>query len=72
MQSECDTRLLEFQADYREMSQTLVEREATLKQTEREKAALISELTEQNQRLTNQLKEVRALECILVIFWFWG
>jgi hypothetical protein len=72
MQSECDTRLLEFQADFREMSQTLAEREVTLKQTEREKAALISELTEQNQRLTNQLKEVRALECILIIFWFWG
>lgn len=61
-QSECDTRLLELQADIRELNQTLAERESSLKQTEREKASLIAELTEQNQRLTNQLKEVRVLE----------
>lgn len=60
-QSECDTRLLELQADIRELNQTLGERETALKQTEREKAILISELTEQNQRLTNSLKEVRTL-----------
>jgi septal ring factor EnvC (AmiA/AmiB activator) len=64
-QSECDTRLLELQADIRELNRTLVERETTLKQTEREKAILISELTEQNQRLTNSLKEVRVLEFTL-------
>jgi len=58
-QSECDTRLLELQADVRELNQTLAERDTSLKQTEREKATLISELTEQNQRLTNSLKEVR-------------
>jgi len=60
-QSECDTRLLELQADVRELNQTLAERETALKQTEREKAILISELTEQNQRLTNSLKEVRGV-----------
>jgi len=61
-QSECDTRLLELQADIRELNQTLGERETTLKQTEREKAILISELTEQNQRLTNSLKESSRVE----------
>lgn len=65
-QSECDTRLLELQVDIRELNQTLAERESALKQTEREKATLIAELTEQNQRLTNQLKEVRMLELILL------
>lgn len=64
-QSECDTRLLELQADIKELTHSLTERETTLKQTEREKAILISELTEQNQRLTNSLKEVRALEFTL-------
>jgi coiled-coil domain-containing protein 64 len=64
-QSECDTRLLELQADIRELNQTIAEREAALKQTEREKTILIAELTEQNQRLTNSLKEVRALEFAL-------
>lgn len=65
-QSECDTRLLELQVDIRELNQTLAERESALKQTEREKATLIAELTEQNQRLTNQLKEVRVLALILL------
>ena len=60
-QSECDTRLLELQTDIRELNQTLAERETSLKHTEREKAILISELTEQNQRLTNSLKEVRSV-----------
>jgi hypothetical protein len=64
-QSECDTKLLELQADIRELNQTLTERETALKQTEREKTILICELTEQNQRLTNNLKEVRALEFTL-------
>jgi hypothetical protein len=64
-QSECDTRLIELQADIRELNQTVTEREVVLKQTEREKAILIAELTEQNQRLTNSLKEVRALQFTL-------
>ncbi|KDR07313.1 hypothetical protein L798_03094 [Zootermopsis nevadensis] len=61
-QSECDTRLLELQADIRELNKTLVERETTLRQTEREKTTLIAELAEQNQRLTNQLKESSRVE----------
>jgi hypothetical protein len=58
--------LLELQADIRELNQTLAERESTLRQTEREKTTLIAELAEQNQRLTNELKEVRTLEFILL------
>lgn len=57
-QAECDTRLLELQADLRELQAALEDRDNALRQTEKEKAALITELTEQNQRLTNQIKEV--------------
>lgn len=57
-QAECDTRLLELQADLRELQAALEDRDNALRQTEKEKALLIAELTEQNQRLTNQIKEV--------------
>ncbi|RZF33154.1 hypothetical protein LSTR_LSTR004840 [Laodelphax striatellus] len=56
-QAECDTRLLELQADLRDLQAALNERDTALKNTEKEKAVLISELSEQNQRLTNQIKE---------------
>lgn len=57
-QSECDSRLLELQADIRELQNAVDERENALKQTEKEKTLLIAELTEQNQRLQIQIKEV--------------
>lgn len=57
--SEADSRLLELQADVRELQRAVEEREAALRSTEREKAALVAELTEQNTRLAAQLKEVR-------------
>lgn len=56
--SEADSRLLELQADVRELQRAVEEREAALRSTEREKAALVAELTEQNARLAAQLKEV--------------
>lgn len=57
-QSECDTRVLELQADIRELQNALDDRDNSLKQTEKEKTLLIAELTEQNQRLQMQIKEV--------------
>nr|CAD7611520.1 unnamed protein product [Timema genevievae] len=57
VRSEYDIRITELQADIRELSRSLTERESVLKQSEKEKAALITELTEQNDRLTSQLKE---------------
>ncbi|CAH0753538.1 unnamed protein product [Bemisia tabaci] len=66
-QSECDTRLLELQADIRELQNALDERENSLKQTEKEKALLISELTEQNQRLQIQIKESSKQEELLTL-----
>nr|CAD7402798.1 unnamed protein product [Timema cristinae] len=58
VRSEYDIRITELQADIRELSRSLTERESVLKQSEKEKAALITELTEQNDRLTSQLKEI--------------
>ena len=57
-QAECDTKILELQADIRELQNALDDRENSLKQTEKEKTLLIAELTEQNQRLQMQIKEV--------------
>ncbi|XP_073987771.1 bicaudal D-related protein homolog isoform X2 [Rhodnius prolixus] len=56
-QAECETRLVELQADIRELQRTLSDKENIMRQTEKEKNALIVELTEQNQRLTTQIKE---------------
>lgn len=56
-QAECDTRLIELQADLRELQKATQEKEHSLKATEKEKALLIAELTEQNQRLQAQIKE---------------
>lgn len=60
-QAECETRLVELQADIRELQRTLSDKENIMRQTEKEKNALIVELTEQNQRLTTQIKEVSVI-----------
>uniref|UniRef100_A0A1B6E3R6 Bicaudal D-related protein homolog n=2 Tax=Clastoptera arizonana TaxID=38151 RepID=A0A1B6E3R6_9HEMI len=56
-QAECDTRLIELQADLRELQRILEDKDHSYKSAEREKAVLITELTEQNQRLQSQIKE---------------
>lgn len=66
-QSECDTRVLELQADIRELQNALDDRDNALKQTEKEKTLLIAELTEQNQRLQMQIKESSKLEEALTL-----
>nr|CAD7195858.1 unnamed protein product [Timema douglasi] len=65
VRTEYDIRITELQADIRELSRSLTERESVLKQSEKEKAALITELTEQNDRLTSQLKE-REEKCAMI------
>jgi len=61
-QAECETRLVELQADLRELQRTLADKETSMKHTEKQKNALIVELTEQNQRLTAQIKEASKME----------
>ncbi|KAG8285893.1 coiled-coil domain containing protein 64 [Homalodisca vitripennis] len=56
-QAEYDTRTIELQADIKELQKTLQKTEHDLKSTEKEKALYIAELTDQNQRLTAQIKE---------------
>lgn len=53
-----DSRILELQSDIEELRKELEEQNALQKNTEKEKAQLLQELTEQNHRLTAQLKQV--------------
>lgn len=64
-QAECDTRILELQSDIRDLQLAVDERENALKQTEKEKTLLITELTEQNQRLQIQIRESSRMEELL-------
>lgn len=57
-----DIRVLELQADLKELSKRLEAQEHNVRQAEREKTALLDELTQQNQRLTVQLQEANQLE----------
>ncbi|XP_050444347.1 bicaudal D-related protein homolog [Adelges cooleyi] len=61
-QTESDARLLELQADIRDLQAAVSQRERQLRQTEKEKARLVSELTEQNHRLQTQIKELSKAE----------
>ncbi|BES88885.1 Coiled-coil domain-containing protein [Nesidiocoris tenuis] len=61
-QAECETRMIELQADIRELQRTLSEKDVAMRQSEKDKNAFILELTEQNQRLTAQLKESSKME----------
>lgn len=61
-ESEYDSRILELQNDISELTSKLAAKENTLKQWEREKGNLVSELNAQNTRLTAQLKEAANLE----------
>lgn len=49
---------MELAADAKDLKAQVVRREEALKQAEAEKTRLVTELTEQNLRLTAQLKEV--------------
>lgn len=61
-ESECDSRVLELQNDLSEITVKLSSRESQLKQWERDKGSLVTELNAQNARLTAQLKEAAILE----------
>ncbi|KAG8236773.1 hypothetical protein J437_LFUL016887 [Ladona fulva] len=57
-ESEYEIKVLEMQTDLRELRAMLDERENALKNAEREKALIISDLSEQNTRLTDRLREI--------------
>ena len=59
VEEEYDLKVSELQGDISSLRNILQQTEVHTKQAEREKSLLITQLTEQNQRLTSQLKDVR-------------
>lgn len=57
-EEEYDLRVGDLQSDINGLRKTLEEASYSQRQSEKEKSLLITNLTEQNQRLTSQLKEV--------------
>ncbi|KAK6637210.1 hypothetical protein RUM44_007624 [Polyplax serrata] len=62
VQEECDSKVTELQGDVSELKKTLDFRESLHKQIEKDKCQLIDELTAQNQRLKDQLRESGKVE----------
>ena len=58
VEEEYDLKVNELQGDISSLRNILQQTEVHTKQAEREKSLLITQLTEQNQRLTSQLKDV--------------
>jgi chromosome segregation ATPase len=57
-----EIRVSELQADISELQKSLEEQQRLMKQADREHSMITNELTEQNQRLTAQLKEANRKE----------
>ena len=57
-EEEYDLRVNDLQADITSLRKSLEEASTAQRQSEKEKSLLITNLTEQNQRLTTQLREV--------------
>jgi hypothetical protein len=72
VQEEYDLKVFELQHDLKSLQGQLDEQYNTQRQAEKEKSLLITTLSEQNQRLTTQLKEVSYsvgfffLKCIFI------
>lgn len=62
LESEYEARIVELQNDISELTTKLAAKEQTIRQWEREKSTLVTELNAQNTRLTSQLKEAANLE----------
>lgn len=66
LRSEAEARQLELQGDVAALASRLQQHDAQLRSTEREKAALVAELTDQNLRLAARLKEVSTISLWIV------
>ena len=58
VEEEYELKVTEFQTDITGLRSVLQQTETNNRQAEREKSLLITQLSEQNQRLTTQLKDV--------------
>lgn len=59
VEGEYESKVSELQSDVADLRRALDEQQNNVKMAERQKSSIITQLTEQNQRLTAQLKEVR-------------
>nr|GBM17529.1 hypothetical protein AVEN_41510-1 [Araneus ventricosus]GBM17620.1 hypothetical protein AVEN_111504-1 [Araneus ventricosus] len=60
LESEYDSRVAELQGDLSQLQKELALQTSSYKSNEKEKGQLLEELTEQNHRLTAELKQVRS------------
>ena len=67
VEEEYDLKVNELQTDITSLRGLLHQTEANTRQAEREKSLLITQLTEQNQRLTSQLKDSSRTEESLTV-----
>ena len=65
--SDYEIQVNELQGDIIDLKKSLDDQQRVLKQSDKEKSSLISELSEQNQRLTTQLRDVTKKEESLTI-----
>ena len=63
VEEEYDLKVNELTTDISSLRGLLQQTETHNRQAEREKSLLITQLTEQNQRLTSQLKDVSTMGC---------
>lgn len=61
LEGEYESKVSELQSDVVDLRKTLEDQQNNLKLGERQKSAIVTQLTEQNQRLTVQLKEVETI-----------
>nr|XP_022899745.1 bicaudal D-related protein homolog [Onthophagus taurus] len=66
IESECELRVLELQNDVKELQEKLLDKETSLKQTERDKSSLLDDLQRQNARLSQELKQYASNETQLL------
>ena len=71
-EEEYELRVNDLQADINSLRKSLEEATTSQRQSEKEKSLLITNLTEQNQRLTSQLKEVIYLSDFGIFWHFYG
>lgn len=57
--AECEQRCHELQADLRDLQAVLDSRERQLREADKQKRAVVRELTDQNGRLQSHIREVR-------------
>lgn len=69
VEGEYESKVSELQSDVADLRRSLEEQTNNVKIAERQKSSIITQLTEQNQRLTAQLKEVRLCDQFILLLY---